>query len=133
MPLAPNLTPRTYYNEQAVTTPANTADASLSVNLGLVVLQTITVLWPPGHNALTGFRFTLDGVQIVPWNQSGTFIFDSNERRDFDVGMLLDHPVVIHSHNSDKIAHTNFVTFIYTDVQLPSDVPASSGLPLLMR
>jgi len=131
MPLAVGLTQRTYYNEQQVATPANTNDQSTTVDLGFTMLQSILVLWPPGVNALMGIRFTLDGVQIVPANAAATFIFDSQARRPFDVGMLLRHPIVIHTHNGGASAHTLFVTFVLTDVVLPSDTQPATALPVL--
>lgn len=132
MPLAPLLTPPIYYNEQQVSTPANTNDKSTTVNLGLVVLQSVQILWAPGHNALTGVRLTLDNVQILPWNQSGVFIFDSATRREFSIGMLLQHPIIVHTHNADSIVHTHFLTFVYVDVQLASDVQPNAPLPILV-
>jgi len=132
MPLAPNLTPNTYYFEKVVTTPANTGDLATSFDLGLTILESVQVLWPPGQNALIGVALALDGVWVLPWNQTGQFIFDSNERRDFSIGLLLDHPVVVHTHNATKAAHQTFLTFVTTDVPLPGDAPATQALPLLM-
>ena len=131
MPLAAGLSPRTYYNEQIIATPANTNSKSSSFNLGLVMLQQIVVLWPLGQNALIGVAFTLDGVALVPWNQPGSFVFDSGNRRTFDVGMLLDHPIVCLTHNGTSAAHSTFVTFVYTDAVLASDATPAAGLPVL--
>jgi hypothetical protein len=132
MPLAPNLTPSTYYFEQIVATPANTNDQQTSINLGLKVLRQIVVLWPPGQNGLIGVAATLDGVWVLPWNQANTFVFDSNNRRTFDVGLLLNHPLVIHTHNGTTQGHQTFVTLVYADPELAGDIPVTGGLPLLL-
>lgn len=131
MPLAVGLTPRTYYNEQIIVTPANTNSKSTLINVGLVMLQSVVVLWPLGQNALIGVAFTLDGVPLVPWNQPGSFVFDSGNRRTFDVGMLLDHPLVCLTHNGTSAAHQTFVTLVYTDAVLQGDTTPPEPLPVL--
>lgn len=132
MPLAPFLTPRTYYHESIIVTPANTGDQQTSVNLGLVILEAIVVLWPAGQNGLIGVAATLDGVWLVPWNQTGQFVFDSNNRRTFDVGMLLDHPLVIHTHNGTTASHQTFLTLVSSDPELEGDTAPPVSLPLLL-
>lgn len=132
MPIAVGLSPRTYYSETVITTPANTNDKQTSINLGLVTLESIVVLWPPGQNALIGVAASLDGVWLIPWNQSGQFVFDSNNRRTFDVGMLLDHPLIIHTHNGTAASHQTFVTLVSIDVQLQGDITPPAALPTLM-
>jgi hypothetical protein len=129
--LSPLLTPRTYYSETIINTPANTNSFATTIDVGLKVLQRITVLWPPGQNALIGVAAVLDGVWILPWNQTGAFVFDSGNRRTFDVGLLLDHPIVIRTHNGTPQVHQTFVTLEYTDPELQGDTTTAAPLPVL--
>lgn len=131
MALSPLLTPRTYYQETIINTGPVVNDQQTSVNLGLKVLQQVEVLWPPGQVGLVGVALSLDGVWLVPWNQTGQFVFDSQNRRTWDIGMLLDHPVIVHTHNSGRTAHQTFVTFAYTDPELQGDTTVSAPLPVL--
>lgn len=109
------------YVELSVSTNKSTALKTTTWNLGNFILEELSVLWAPGHVALTGIRILLQGTAILPWNQPSVFIVGDNERRDYEVGLTLIHPLTVQTQNNDKFVHTHILVAKLRDIPLVSD------------
>lgn len=98
------------YSEVVITTPAKTAVQNTTISLANAYVDALTVLFPVGHAALTGFRLQYAGNSLIPWNGVGTWIVGDGERIPFIVGMYMPGVITLGSKNDDTIAHTLFVT-----------------------
>lgn len=102
-----------------VTVAANTAAAAATatnVDLGLVIVDHIEVLIPPGHAGLTGLRVTYDGATILPWTQDTRWLIGDDLERVFAVGLPVSHPLVVRAFNTDDtFPHTFYLDVAFRD------------------
>jgi hypothetical protein len=106
-----------------IQTLKNTNIKSTNIDLGDRIIQSVDILFAPGHVALTGVRLMLNDVAILPWNQPTQFIFGDNERLAFQLGIYVPGILTIQTHNSDTVTHMHQITFYLTEV--PAQVPDS--------
>lgn len=104
------------YVTSTITTNKNTNTLNTVIDLGDRILQTVEILFAPGHVALTGVRLLMGGTAILPWNQPTSFIFGDNERLTFKLGIYVPGPITIVTHNADSVAHMHQITFALTEV-----------------
>lgn len=91
-----------------------------------IVLDSIEVMIPPGHAGLTGLAISLDGTQIVPWG--GSFLVGDDITRPFDVGMPVNHPLVVAMFNTDDtFQHQFYLTAAYRDLATLDNAGGSFG------
>lgn len=103
------------YTVVNVTLPAKTADNVTTITLPNGWLDAVTILWPPGANALVGMRVVYAGSQIVPWplTSAATYALGSGERLTIPVGMYMPGPIAVHNINNDNVQHTIYQTFVW--------------------
>lgn len=91
-------------------------------------LQRVTLRVPAGHQGLTGIEIETQGLQLVPFNQPGTYIIADNDRFDFDIAVQVDGSLKAKSFNKDVWPHT-----FYMVVYLTSPPPAPSSGPIQLQ
>lgn len=108
----------TRYSVADITTPKATNTQSTIIRLAEAWVETVDILFAPGHAALTGVRLVYGGNIVLPWDGVGAFIAGDNERLRFVMGMYMPGPITIVTHNNDTLPHRHLVTFgwhTYTD------------------
>lgn len=127
------ITPDWQYQLVSVTVPARTNSATTALTLRNGWLDSVSILFAPGHNGLTGVRLFYNGNVILPWDGVGTYIIGSAERLNFDVGMYVPAPITIDRHNADNVQHQHVITFRWKPYQqiksgiAPADFPTVIG------
>lgn len=107
-----------------VTVAASTAQASPAVtNVALgpnVVIERMRIKIPPGHAALTGIALRYGGKHVLPY-ADGTYIVGDGDEIAFDLGFpVWGTNVQVATFNTDRIAHTFYLTFELSDMELAS-------------
>lgn len=113
--------------------PANTAQASsISLNLdcGPVVVESIQVTVPTGHAGLTGLGIDYDGVRILPWGDSSSFLVADGVDLAFDVDFEVGHPLVARAFNTDEVFDHSF--YLRVRVRDIGQRTASGSVPLIL-
>lgn len=104
-----------------LTVPAMTASMSpttQSVELGWCFLHEVEVLTPPGHNGYTGYNVTFNGLSIVPFTSTPTFIVANAETTAFRVDTEVDQFLSVTGYNTDQYSHSFYFRFFYTPIAL---------------
>lgn len=115
----------TRYVPLSITTAAGTtAAAPLSTDTGLaeVVLLEVHLQVPRGHAGLTGIRFDLSGVAILPYSSNGAYFVGDDVREVFEVGYPIGSKLVARTYNVDDFDHTHYMLLKVTD--RPDELPA---------
>jgi hypothetical protein len=98
------------------------------VNLGNVLLRRWIVHIPNGHNATTGVALQLNGVNIVPFQDSQSiYIVGNNITYEFDVNAEVDQGLQVAQLNLDRFQHAHYMQFEYTPIAVvstPAPAPA---------
>lgn len=91
-----------------------------SVDLGpRRLVRAVNMLFAAGQAALTGVAIANAGIQLLPWNQPGAFIFGDSERLDFALGLFLVGPITVRTINNDFFLHMLQLTWSLDDVAQP--------------
>lgn len=94
-----------------ITTPARTSGVT-TVNLGASrLVRAVTVFFAPGHVGLTGVAIANAGIQLVPWQQPGTYLYGDSERIEVPMGLFLVGPITVQTINADTYPHTVQLTW----------------------
>lgn len=102
--------------ETPVDTLANTPQVT-PVDLGWVIINSITLRIPPGHMGLTGWALTLNGTRVIPWQQPNTFIVGDDESVPTTLGLEVDGGLEIVTYNLDTVyPHTHYARINYTPI-----------------
>lgn len=119
-----NVQPR--YVQTVVTVPAGTALISplaQSFALGVVVVDRIEVMIPPGHAGLTGLAILYGGVPLVPWQTGNVpltsladFLVGDDKDWQFSVGFQISGPLQIRAFNTDVYDHSFYLRAEVRDV-----------------
>lgn len=96
------------------------------------ILERVSILFAAGHVGLTGARISYNGIALLPWNQPTGFIIGDNERLPFDIGMYVDGPFSIVTHNGDTYPHTHIFTFFYHEWKGADRITALPPTPLVV-
>jgi hypothetical protein len=89
------------------------------VDLGDVILQSVTIVIPNGHAALTGIAIWQCGTLLVPFQTAQPWLIGNDSTEDYAVNAEVDTGLVIATYNLDVIfAHQHLVTFTYEPVSL---------------
>lgn len=113
-------------------TRAAHATGSTTVNLGERIALSVNVFFTPGHVGLVGVAISYAGLQLLPYNQPGSFILGDNERLNFDLGMYLPGPITVRTQNSDSAAHTVQLTWKVQELSLRGQLPVQAAIPLVV-
>lgn len=103
---------------------------TVPVDLGDVILHTVRVRIPNGHNGSTRLQVQFNGVPIVPWQlPSGSlatteWIVGNDETLAFTVEIEVNGQLDIVARNLDQWQHTFYLLFDYTPVALAGIAPA---------
>lgn len=95
-----------------------TSPTSQSIALGWVFLHEVEVLTPPGHNGYTGFNVTFNGLSVIPFTPTPTFIIANAETVVFNVDTEVDAQLSVTGYNTDQWNHSFFFRFFYTPISL---------------
>lgn len=101
----------TRYTSVSINVAAKAVAASQNVQLANAIVESVEIVYAPGHSWLVGVALKVAGVTILPWNGVGSFIFGNNERLEREVGMYIPGPIAIVTNNTDTIAHGVIVIF----------------------
>lgn len=107
------------HQTSTITTPARSSGTTI-VDLGarrLVVA--CTVFFAPGHVGLTGVAISNAGIQLVPWQQPGQYVYGDSERLEFPMGLFLVGPITVATINADTYPHTVQLTWKLDDQAAP--------------
>lgn len=119
----------TRYLPFTVTTPAGTSSsAPQSTDLGVVNLVVVSILLrvPLGHAGLTGIRFDLSGVTILPYSSAPAWIIGDDLRDEYTVGYQVGSKLTAVTYNADVFDHTHYALIQVRD-RTP-DTPAPVDL-----
>lgn len=102
-----------------ITTPARTSGVT-TVDLGSRrLVRAVSVFFAPGHVGLTGVAITNAGIQLVPWQQPGTYLYGDSERIEVSMGLFLVGPITVKTINADTYPHTVQLTWKLDEVAAP--------------
>ena len=111
------------------TVPALTAIAapfSQAVPLDDVQLDSVRIIIPPGHIALTGLAIFWSGTQIVPYG-AGTWISGDDEIIDYPFdGEITEFGLSCVGYNTDIFPHSFKLRWLTTDLYTGGPVATSS-------
>jgi len=118
-----------------ITVPAGTsASAPFMVTplIGSIMVASVEVRIPRGHNGLTGLSINDSGTQILPYSNTTEWITGSDERLQFDLGQETDTGLQLVGYNLDVFAHTFYVRIIgqYMVVSNPADLADEQIVPI---
>jgi hypothetical protein len=117
------------YIATAFTVPAGTTQAApfvQAVALGDEYLESVRLIIPPGHSALTGLRITWSGTQIVPIN---TGAWHTGDNEIFDIALeenVTARGLSLAGYNLDIYPHSFTVRWVFRDPKAVSPVMVSS-------
>ena len=102
----------------SVTSPAGTLAAAptvASLALEAATLESVQVIIPPGHSALTGVRVVRQDVTILPWSP-GTWLSGDSENEVWEIGSYFDAgDLHMEAYNTDIFDHTFYLRFNLAD------------------
>lgn len=100
----------TRYSALNISTNAHT-NKDTTIQLANAYVESVNILWMPGHALLTGVQIKYAGNVLLPWDAVGSSLFGDNERREFAIGMYLPGIITVHTSNGDNLAHGHIVEF----------------------
>jgi hypothetical protein len=109
---------RTYAT--ALTVPAATPEATpalTTISVGDVVLQSVRVVIPTGHQFLTGVAVVYSRSAVVPFNDPLAFLVGDGTDRTYPVNIQVTQPVQILGFNLDIYPHTFHLELAVVDWQ----------------
>lgn len=94
--------------------PGTPVDTPLHVdwNIGDVWLYEIDLRIPPGHGGQTGIRFVLGYSQVVPWDESTSWINGNDDTLSFDVEEEVGNGLDIYAYNLGIWPHSFYLRFV---------------------
>jgi hypothetical protein len=102
-----------------VTTPANTPASSPQVtafDIGTVSVLTVTLVVPPGHKGLTGWRLEWQGTTLVPWDDPTGWVVVDDHRLEWPLDIVVTGPVTVRTYNVDvRYPHTHHAWAMVAD------------------
>lgn len=103
-----------------------------AVLLGDCMLHQWIVRIPNGHAGLTGVALQLNGVTIVPFDNTSTpYVVGNDSEYTFDVETEVDSGLAVAQLNQDFISHTHYLQFSYTPISA-STVGAPQPAPQIL-
>lgn len=123
--------PAAKHSQVNINTLKNVANLNTTIQLPNAWVDSVSILFAPGHAALTGVRLQYAGNTILPWEGIGGYILGDNERLNFDVGMYLPGVITIGTRNTDSLAHGHTVIFHWHTWKSGADV-TNAPLPLVV-
>lgn len=116
-----------------VTTAASTARLTPQTDTFRVPLRQlvrITLTVPRGHQGLTGIEVETQGLQLVPFNQPGTFVIADESRFDWPIALQVDGTLTAKSFNTDVWPHTFYFILYLTSPPLAPSAGPTELLPI---
>lgn len=118
------MTSRVYTSQHLV--PVGTLQAApqiQTVTLDDLVLETVQVIIPDGHNGFTGIAITSQRLPVVPF-APGTFLVGNGEQPVFPYGRQVGaNQLTVTTFNTDIYPHTFYLRWTLTE-----DTPAVSAV-----
>lgn len=120
------------YQVTTISLAKNVATQTTQVTLGERMLESVDVYFAIGHAGLTDVQIAYGGVTILPWNQPGSFLFGSNERRFFELGIHVSGLLTVTTRNHDRAyAHTIVLTWKLTELVLVGETSLPDVPPIV--
>lgn len=82
---------------------------------GLARWDDVRVIIPAGHQFLTGIRLSYANANIVPFNDTPTFLTGNDDELVYPVDLDVTAPIVLTGYNDDVYPHTFHCRFRITD------------------
>lgn len=82
--------------------------------LGDSWLHRVQIDVPKGPNGALGLAVALNGVVIVPWASTATWLILDDDDLTFEVGTEVDRGLTVRSYNIGRWPHTAYFRFSYT-------------------
>lgn len=122
-----------YIHVANITTPISTpidAPQQTALTLGWCMLNSVYLRIPAGHQGLTGWALSVNGVPVIPWQQPGVYLVGDNEVFSELMGLQIDTGLEIVTYNLDTAyPHTHYARFSYTPIAA-ANLPKSLVTPL---
>jgi hypothetical protein len=104
------------------------APISVAVPLEANMLVGIQVIIPAGHNGLTGLRFQVQDVSVLPWGNQ-PWLIGNDEKPDFPVNMYIEaNYLKAFLYNTDIYAHSFFIRVTMTDYTPPATLNSANPM-----
>jgi len=107
-------------------TPAATPIATpilTQISLGDVVINSIELRIPLGHNGYTGLQVRLADSVLIPWGQSGGWVTGNDEHITVEVDEEITVGLVIATYNLGAFTHAHLLRIDYTPISLVNVAP----------
>lgn len=102
-----------------ITVNAGTASSSplvTTVSLGDVMLHSISLRIPPGHQGFTGIQWRQAGTTIVPFGANTDWVIGNDDRETFTVESEVDAGFQVITYNTDLYNHTFYIRYVLTPI-----------------
>jgi hypothetical protein len=107
-----------FYQHRIPAGTPQSAPSTLALAIGDVWLHSITVRVPPGHNGLTAYAFSWNGIHLVPWGPGQSYVVTNDATNTYPIEEEIHNFALMKGFNTDIWAHTVYWAFDYVPITL---------------